>query len=169
MTRYAALLRGVSPMNAKNAHLREAFETAGFEGVSTVLSSGNVVFDTDQEEDELEAVIEAAIDERLGRSFLTIVRSQDHLRRLLESNPYTSHHIPDSAKRVVTFLRTACHDVQTPLVEEGVHVVAVQGREVFTAYVRHPKGAIFMRFLEKQFGADQTTRTWSTVTKVARA
>lgn len=157
-------------MNAKNSHLREAFETAGFENVSTVLSSGNVVFDADHEEDaELETLIEAAVDERLGRSFLTIVRSQDHLRGVLESNPYAAHHVPDSAKRVITFLREARSNVETPLVEEGVHVVAVQGREVFTAYVPRPKGPIFMRLLEKQFGADQTTRTWNTVTKVARA
>ncbi len=45
MPRYAAFLRGVSPMNAKMPELRKAFEAAGFTEVKTVLSSGNVVFD----------------------------------------------------------------------------------------------------------------------------
>ena len=43
-TRYAAFLRGISPMNATMAGLRRAFEAAGFDDVSTVISSGNVVF-----------------------------------------------------------------------------------------------------------------------------
>jgi uncharacterized protein (DUF1697 family) len=44
MKRYAAFLRGVSPMNAKMPELKKAFEDAGFADVRTVLSSGNVVF-----------------------------------------------------------------------------------------------------------------------------
>jgi uncharacterized protein (DUF1697 family) len=44
MKRYAAFLRGVSPMNAKMPELRKAFEAAGFRDVKTVLSSGNLVF-----------------------------------------------------------------------------------------------------------------------------
>src|SRR5438094_1422440 len=44
MKRYAAFLRGVSPMNAKMPELKKAFEDAGFADVRTVLSSGNVGF-----------------------------------------------------------------------------------------------------------------------------
>ncbi len=42
MKRYAAFLRGVSPMNAKMPELKRAFEAAGFQAVRTLLSSGNV-------------------------------------------------------------------------------------------------------------------------------
>ena len=44
MRRYAALLRGVSPSNAKMSDLKKAFEAARFTDVKTVLSSGNVAF-----------------------------------------------------------------------------------------------------------------------------
>ena len=44
MPRYAAFLRGVSPMNAKMPDLKAAFEAAGFTDVKTLLSSGNLVF-----------------------------------------------------------------------------------------------------------------------------
>ncbi|MDQ3997720.1 MAG: DUF1697 domain-containing protein [Gemmatimonadota bacterium] len=44
MPRYAAFLRGVSPLNATMPDLRAAFEAAGFTDVKTVLSSGNVMF-----------------------------------------------------------------------------------------------------------------------------
>jgi uncharacterized protein (DUF1697 family) len=45
MPRYVAFLRGVSPSNAKMSALKRSFELAGFRNVTTVLSSGNVVFD----------------------------------------------------------------------------------------------------------------------------
>lgn len=44
MLRYAALLRGVSPTNLRMPELKDALETAGFEDVKTVLSSGNALF-----------------------------------------------------------------------------------------------------------------------------
>ena len=44
MKRYAAFLRGVSPMNAKMPDLERAFEAVGFRDVRTVLSSRNVLF-----------------------------------------------------------------------------------------------------------------------------
>ena len=46
MPRYVAFLRGVSPVNAKMTDLKRCFEEAGFTDVRTVLSSGNVVFDS---------------------------------------------------------------------------------------------------------------------------
>ena len=42
-TRYVAFLRGVSPMNARMPELKACFEAAGFSGVRTLLSSGNMV------------------------------------------------------------------------------------------------------------------------------
>lgn len=44
MPRYVAFLRGVSPMNARMPELKKCFESAGFEDVRILLSSGNVAF-----------------------------------------------------------------------------------------------------------------------------
>src|SRR4029450_7206824 len=46
MPRYVAFLRGVSPLNTRMPALKASFEAAGFSDVRTLLSSGNVVFDT---------------------------------------------------------------------------------------------------------------------------
>jgi uncharacterized protein (DUF1697 family) len=40
MKRYAAFLRGVSPMDAKMPELTAAFELAGFTDVKTILPAG---------------------------------------------------------------------------------------------------------------------------------
>ena len=44
LTEYAALLRGVSPVNASMSDLVKAFERDGFTNAPTVLGSGNVLF-----------------------------------------------------------------------------------------------------------------------------
>jgi hypothetical protein len=40
--------------------------------------------------------------------------------------------------------------------------------EIFSAYVRTPKGPVFMSLIERTFGKEVPTRTWDTVTKTAR-
>jgi uncharacterized protein (DUF1697 family) len=170
MPRYAAFLRGVSPMNAKMPQLKAAFEAAGFTDVKTVLSSGNVVFTAPRAADStLERKSEAAMRERLGRDFLTIVRPVEALRELLAADPYKVFRLPPGSKRVVTFLRAAPRsDLELPVELDGARILAVDGREAFTAYVPSPKGPVFMTLIEKTFGKDVTTRTWDTVAKIAR-
>ncbi|HET9709798.1 MAG TPA: DUF1697 domain-containing protein [Gemmatimonadales bacterium] len=171
MTRYAAFLRGVMPMNAKMPDLKRAFEAAGFTDVRTVLSSGNVVFTTKSASPlALARRAEAAMEGTLGRAFLTIVRPIDALRQLLLSDPFRAFRLKPGAKRVVTFLRRPpAHTITLPGELLGARIYALQGSEAFTAYVRNPKGTpVFMTLIEKTFGKEQTTRTWDTVAKIAR-
>jgi uncharacterized protein (DUF1697 family) len=170
MPRYAAFLRGVSPMNAKMPELKKAFEAAGFTEVKTVLSSGNVVFDARRaSETTLQRTAEAAMREQLGQPFLTIVRPIDRLRELLASDPYRTFSPSPSAKRIVTFLRDEpAAEVKLPVERDGARLLALRGRELFSAYVPSPKGPVFMTLIERTFGKELTTRTWDTVAKVAR-
>lgn len=171
MPRYVAFLRGVSPQNAKMPELKRCFEQAGFSNVKTVLSSGNVVFDArSASERSLEQKAEAAMQDMLGRSFYTIVRPVADLRALLETDPYADFDLPPDAKRVVSFLREPQEPkVPLPLEADGARVLALSGREVFTAYVPGAKGPVFMTLIEKAFGTEVTTRTWDTVRKCAQA
>ncbi len=171
MPRYVAFLRGVSPVNAKMPELRSCFEGAGFANVKTILSSGNVAFDAGRAtESSLEQRAQAAMQEVLGRKFYTIVRSQTMLLNLLATDPYAAFSVAPNAKRVVTFLRqpVAAGTVLPPAVD-GAHILSTVDREVFTAYVPHEKGPVFMTLIGKTFGADVTTRTWETVKKCAAA
>ena len=171
MTRYVALLRGVSPMNAKMTELKHCFEQAGFTNVRTVLASGNVVFDArTRAAAPLERKAVAAMSKHLDRSFPTIVRSTAALQALLERDPFAAFRLPANAKRVVTFLRApAKRRLELPLEMDGARILAVEGAEVFSAYVPSPRGPVFMTLIEKTFGKDVTTRTWDTVRKCANA
>jgi uncharacterized protein (DUF1697 family) len=172
MPRYAAFLRGVSPINAKMPQLKSAFEAAAFTEVKTVLSSGNVVFSARRaSEATLQRRAEDAMTQELDRSFLTIVRSVDDLREMLASDPFKDRRVRVAEKRIVTFLRgkpEPTSQLDLPIELHGARILEIRGREIFTAYVPHPRGAIFMGLIERTFGKEVTTRSWDTVAKVAR-
>jgi uncharacterized protein (DUF1697 family) len=172
--RYVAFLRGVSPLNAKMPALKACFEGAGFTAVKTVLGSGNVVFDAPAAsavtETAIEQRAEAAMQTALGRSFFTIVRSADALVQLLASDPYAAFDVPPQAKRVVSFTRQPpTPKLRLPIEFDGARVLAVFGREIFTAYEPSANGPVFMTLIEKAFGKDVTTRTWDTLRKCVAA
>jgi uncharacterized protein (DUF1697 family) len=170
MKRYAAFLRGVSPMNCKMPELAEAFESAGFSDVRTLLSSGNVVFGATGAERGIQKKAEAAMGERLGKAFMTFIRPIEELQALQEADPYAKFKLEPGAKRVVTFLPAApAHVPKLPVELDGARILALQGRELFSAYVPGAKGPVFMTLIEKTFGKDVTTRTWETVRKVVAA
>jgi len=158
------------PTNAKMTALKDAFEAAGFTDVKTVLGSGNVVFSARAaSEASLERRAEAAMTERLGRSFPTIVRAVEDLQAIVAADPYAAFPLPPGAKRVVTFLRaTPKAMLALPIELDGAQILCVKGREVYSAYVATPKGPVFMTLIEKTLGKEITTRTWDTVAKLAR-
>src|SRR5438270_12824358 len=138
MPRYAAFLRGVMTVNAKMSDLKKAFEAAGFTDVKTILGSGNVVFSARAaSEASLEGRAEAAMTERLGRTFLTIIRPIDALRDLLASDPYRAFRLAPSAKRVVTFLRRRpTSTLALPIEFEGARILVLKGSAPFTAMIQ---------------------------------
>jgi uncharacterized protein (DUF1697 family) len=169
MPRYAAFLRGVSPMNAKMPELKRAFEAAGFTEVRTLLSSGNVSFETRAASaSALERKCEDAMRKTLGKPFLTLVRPIDALRAMLESDPFSKFRLAPGAKRVVTFLRKAPTPLELPMVLGGARILRLEGNELFTAYVAGDKTPVFMTLIERAVGKEQTTRTWQTIEKVSR-
>src|SRR5258706_6750526 len=169
MPRYAAFLRGVSPMNAKMPELKRALEAAGFKDVATLLSSGNIVFDAPRGSNEsVEKRVEAAIEKGVGKSFMTIVRSIEELRALLESDPYRGTRLTPEAKRIVTFVRKPPASLKLPIERDNARILRLEGSHLFTAYLPTPKGPVFMALIEKAVGKQQTSRTWQTLEKVAR-
>jgi hypothetical protein len=89
---HVVFLRGVSPLNAKSTDLKRSFEAAGFTNVKTILSSGNVTFDTSlKSESAIEQRAEVVLQESLGRTFYTIVRPSAYLNELLAQDPYANY------------------------------------------------------------------------------
>lgn len=171
MPRYAALLRGVMPTNCKMADLKKALETAGFTDVKTVIASGNAVFSTRKAaEKSIAAKAEAAMQEVMGRTFMTIVRSIDDLQSILDRDFFAGERLPANAKRNVTFLSAPPRTKpKLPLELRGAKMCAIEGDVAYTWYVPIAVDPAFMVLIDKTFEKNCTTRTWETVGRIVKA
>jgi len=151
--------------------LKRCLEIAGYTKVKTILSSGNVVFDSASGSvAAIERRIEAGLTKQLGRFFYTIVRSVEELNDLIEADPYAAFDLPADAKKVVTFARKLPSPKSPlPVERDGAQILAAGRREAFSAYVPSPRGPVFMELIKANFGSEVTTRTWDTVKKCAKA
>lgn len=172
MPTYVALLRGITPSNPNmsNEKLRAVLESLGLRNVRSVISSGNILFESRVDSvTELEAMIEVAWPEQLGSSCTTIIRSHTDLQELIAKKPFGNRgHGPHTALNV-TFLK------RKPAVSSQVYttkndtIVHIYDREVCTAIDRSTtKTPQLMSALEKLLGKEITTRTWKTVLLIAR-
>lgn len=169
MIRYVALLRGIAPMNPnmRNEKLRGVFEELGFTNVKTVISSGNVLFETDEKDAaKLEQTIEQALPERLGFASTTIVRSLAELQDLVTADPFAGYEHSPRTSLNVTFLKTQ-PDTHRPFDGRGFSILSVSDREVCSVIdTTTSKTPDFMAKAEKTYGKQITTRTWKTVERI---
>lgn len=89
MARYAAFLRGVNLGSARktgSAELRRCFGAAGFDGVQTFRTSGNVVFDAGRRPGK--ATIEKALADAFGFDVEVFLRTADEIRAIAEHDPF---------------------------------------------------------------------------------
>ncbi|MGH2746893.1 MAG: DUF1697 domain-containing protein [Actinomycetota bacterium] len=171
--KYAALLRGIGPSNPnmRNEKLRGVFQKLGFHDVQTVISSGNVLFESPSKDTKaLETAIEEAIQRQLGFTSTTIIRSHQQLRRLVGSNLFEGIEDSPTTRLNVTFQKEKRRtNLQFPYRAEkrGYTVVGTHGREVFSVVdLTGASTSDLMAWLEKQFGKTITTRTWKTVGRI---
>ena len=171
MPRYAALLRGVMPTNCRMSDLKKALETAGFTDVKTVIASGNAVFSTRKAaERSIAAKAEAAMQEVMGRTFMTIVRSIDDLQAVLDRDYFSGIKLPPNAKRNVTFLPEPLKKkLALPMELRGAQICAVERDVAYTYYVPNYVDPSFMVLIDKTFQKNCTTRTWETVGRIVKA
>ena len=89
--RYVALLRGINVGGrtlVKMADLKACFEQLGFEGVSTYIASGNVLFASDADGAAgLATTIEAAIEERFELPVKVVVLDRASYARIVKAIP----------------------------------------------------------------------------------
>jgi uncharacterized protein (DUF1697 family) len=173
--RYAALLRGIAPLDPRmrNENLRSVFESLGFINVTTVIASGNVLFESPRHDvAAIETEIEKAIIAQLGFSSTTIIRSREQLQELVDHQPFGK--LQHSAKTylTVTFLKHKTNvKLAVPLRIENrdYEIVAMYDRAICCVLDQtSSKTPDLMVWLEKQFGKDITTRTWKTVERILR-
>jgi uncharacterized protein (DUF1697 family) len=173
VTRYVALLRGIAPTNPNmaNANLRAVCERLGLRAVQTVISSGNVIFESDTSDAAgLEESIEAAWRSELGFTSTTILRSETELEGLVESDPFAGRTHGPETYLLVTFAKHPftveyAFPYQPP--ERDYWIVGATSGELFsvtdTAASQTPD---VMSWIESRLGKEISSRTWLTVNRI---
>ena len=175
MTKYVALLRGIAPLNPnmRNDKLRGVFEELGFANVKTVISSGNVVFESPSRNiKKLEETIEKALPEQLGFTSTTIIRSKDQLQKLVDNNPFKGMEHSQKSSLNVTFLKNKTStDTKFPYNVDNRDYILLgmyDGAICSVIDLTSSKTPDLMLWLEKKFGKEITTRTWKTVERILK-
>ena len=174
MTSLVSLLRGVNVggyHKIRMEELRKVYEALGFEGVQTLLQSGNVVFRTRERNlTKLAGRIEDAIEQRWGFRPAVILRTGAEMAEVMARNPFAGRKDVEPAKLAVVFLASDPGEE----VREAVRRIPcepeelrIEGREMFIYF---PNGMgrprLSMPLVERALKVAGTARNWNTVRKL---
>lgn len=172
MVTSVALLRGINVGGRRKvpmARLRALHDRLGHTDVVTYIQSGNVVFDTDVEGDELAESIQSAIADEFGFEVAVMIRTVGELEAVVASGPYVSDDF-DPARVGVAFLdRSPSEEEEGRIDEKSARPdeFMIIGREV---HLHYPNGfgraKLTHRYLESKLGVIATTRNWKTVCRL---
>jgi uncharacterized protein (DUF1697 family) len=169
-------VRGIAPANPnmRNNKLRGVFEKLGFENVKTVISSGNVIFESPSRSiRKLEESIEIALPEELGFKSTTILRSQGQIQKLVDTNPFQGMEHSQISSLNVTFLKKKRRTgIKFPykIDDRDYELLGMYDGAICSVIdLTSSRTPDLMVWLEKKFGKEITTRTWKTVEKILKA
>ncbi len=88
--KYCAFLRGVNVKgtNMKMADVCQVFKKAGMQDVGSVLASGNIVFSSDQNAEDLKTTLEKAMSDHFSYEAFLFIKSQEETEIFRSSNPF---------------------------------------------------------------------------------
>ncbi len=171
MYTHISLLRGINVSGQKKikmAGLKGLYRGLGFASVRTYLQSGNVVFDSPENDAvELAARIEARIEQVYGFAVPVFIRHPEDFRRILESSPFADRPGTQPNRLLVTFLLS--QPAQDKL--EALNVppdtsdeFAIGEAEIFLFCPEgYGRSKLSNHFFERKLGVPATTRNWKTV------
>lgn len=88
--RYCAFLRGVNVKgtNMKMEDVCKVFRNAGMTDGVSVLASGNIVFSSHNNREQLKAMLEKAMSDHFSYEAFLFIRSQEETENILRGNPF---------------------------------------------------------------------------------
>jgi uncharacterized protein (DUF1697 family) len=173
MIKYVALIRGIGPGDSRMANdkLRGVLEGLGFSGVKSVISSGNIIFESDiTDVNKLETMIEAALVKHLRFERSTIVKSQGQLQKLLDSDPFSGAPHNESSYLLITFFKQPTEpgfDLPYQPPSKPYTLVGYADNTLFSITNNTViKTSDLMTWLEKQYSKKITSRTPLTIQRI---
>ncbi len=168
-----ALLRGIN-VGGKNrlpmGELRRLVETLGHTNVRTYIQSGNVIFETaNDDRDQIAGVMTDAIEKAHGLSVPVVVRDVGELSQALAQHPFRGDE-PDGSRLAISFMPRVPEPDAVASLEADRFLpdrFAVDGREVFLHF---PNGMgttkMLPTYFDRRLGPGGTVRNLNTIEKL---
>ncbi len=171
--KYVALLRGIN-VGGKNkikmADLKIVFEKLAFTNVVTYIQSGNVIFDSNNNQKEtLVNMIEDAMHLEFHKPVRVVVRSYDEMNRTLKEIPVTWNSNEDLRKYIAFVKEPALAQNIFPQVtiRDGVdYLNLADGVLYMTTRMSGITKSGFTKIMGKPFYTDLTIRNLNTAQKI---
>lgn len=177
MTTYIAMIRGIN-VGGKNiikmADLKRMSENLGLFKVQTYIQSGNILFESDEEEEVLRIKIENQIERVFGFPAAVILRTSQDMEKIIRNCPFSEEAILE-AKATSEGESIYVALLQKKPLPEKIELLnsyrstsdefQINGREVFLLFhkgIRKSKLAINLHKLE----VPATVRNWNTINKL---
>lgn len=172
--RRAALLRGVNLGGRKllSTDLQAIAGRLGYRAVRTLLASGNVVFDSDDDAPAIERAFEAALAEH-GLRTDVMVRDRAELDAVIAANPYPEAAVDHPSHLLVTFHREPFPPealARLSAVHAGPERLHAVGRELYIDFLSQlgmRESTLVAAMSKAKFPKVATGRNWNTVGKLA--
>jgi len=175
MAKYIGFLRGINVGGhklIKMDDLREIFLSMGLSNVWTYIQSGNVGFETkEQDIQQLKRKIGNHLQKKLGYQVPVILREFSEIKNMPAQNPFKGYTDNDQIKLYVCFLeKPPDQHPRLPLIneKEGLELIKIIKADAYLIS-RPLKGRYGFpnNFIEQELGVISTARNWNTVLKIA--
>jgi uncharacterized protein (DUF1697 family) len=174
MPLFVAFLRGINVGGrvVKKEKLQEAFTTLGFQNVCTYKQSGNVIFETfDENIEEIRTRIEDKLLKVLGYNVSVFIRSISKVKEVIQSDPFEGQS-KEGRSFLVTFLAAAPakfpFELPMTIPKSTAEVISAKGTEVFSVTHGGGEGALPNPFLESKLKQKATTRNLNTIREIVK-
>ncbi len=167
-----ALLRGVTPIGKnkipKMSYVVEILEEAGFKNVKTFIQSGNVILDTEMNDEETATLIHDTIADKIGAKLSVIIKRKADFALVLSQNPYDEN--MDVSRIHVTFTNDTYNQLtlNTILEKEYGDELLNDGDACFFMHLprESSKKVLNNNYLERKLKIVATTRKLTVVKKL---
>jgi uncharacterized protein (DUF1697 family) len=168
MNTYISMLRGINVSGQKKirmAELKSLYESLSLTNVETYVQSGNVVFDSkEQDAIKLRDSIESQIETAFGFSVPVLIRTGDEFKRIIESHPFAGE---EAVRVLVTFLYDRPENSKLEDLshyKDKVDQFVIGEREIFLYCPGgYGKTKLSNAFFERKLDVIATTRNWKSV------
>lgn len=169
---FILFLRGINVggKQVKMSVLKKILEENGFKNIKTILASGNVIFETENNNiPKLKLKVEDILHNSYTFSIQSIILSSEEFKDIYNQSPFKNISQKSEKKFYVSlFQEKPIIKISLPFKMENFSILSMLHNCIYSTVVLSKNfGTVdAMEILEREFGKNITTRNWNTIEKI---